>query len=119
MAMEVVRLADENRLAQGKPPVDGQVQEYMRANLVQSAERPPSPAQAERDRQIAQSLGHEDPRHESALQSSLYAARHATDRGESLERFTATAEAAHEREHAPAPTIEHGSQGRDDFSISR
>lgn len=119
MAMEVVRLADENRLAQGMPSVDGQVQEYMRANLVQYAEHTPSPAQAERDRQIAQSLGEEDPHHENALQSSLYAARHATGRGALLERFTATAEAAYEREYAPAPAIEHGSQGRDDFSISR
>lgn len=119
MATEVLRLADENRLAQGRPPVEPGVQEYMRAALIRAAEHPPSEAQAERDRQIAQSLGEEDPRHENTLQTSLYAARHATDRGALLERFTATAEAAYEREYAPAPAIEHGSQGRDDFSMSR
>jgi len=44
MAAEVLRLADENRLAQGRPPVEPGVQEYMRAALVRAAERPPSEA---------------------------------------------------------------------------
>lgn len=116
MAAEVLRLADENRLTQGRPPVDAQVQEYMRAALVRAAERPPSEAQAERDRQIAQALGRDDPRHENALESSLYAALHAPDRGELLDRFTAAAESAYAREQAPA--IEHAEPSYD-FSISR
>jgi conjugative relaxase-like TrwC/TraI family protein len=116
MAAEMLRLADENRLAQGRPPVDAQVQEYMRAALVRAAERPPSEAQAERDRQIAEALGRDDPRHENALESSLYAARHAPHRGELLDRFTAAAESAYAREQAPA--IEHAEPSHD-FSISR
>ncbi len=117
MAAEVLRLADENRLAQGRPPVDAQVQEYMRAALVRAAERPPSEAQAGRDRQIAEALGRDDPRHENALESSLYAARNAPDRGELLDRFTAAAESAYAREQAPV--IEHVQPSHDDFSISR
>ena len=117
MAAEVLRLADENRLAQGRPPVDAQVQEYMRAALVKAAERPPSEAQAGRDRQIAEALGREDPRHENALESSLYAARNAPDRGELLDHFTAAAEAAYAREQAPV--MEHVQPSHDDFSISR
>ncbi len=117
MAAEVLRLADENRLAQGRPPVDVHVQEYMRAALVRAAERPPSEAQAERDRQIAQTLGQEEPHHENALESSLYAALNAPNRGELLDRFTAAAESAYAREQEPV--IEHVQPSRDDFSISR
>jgi hypothetical protein len=116
MASEVLRLADENRLAQGRPPVDAKVQEYMRAALVRAAERPPSEAQAERDRQIAEALGRDDPRHDNALGSSLYAARNAPDRGELLDRFTAAAESAYARDQVPA--IEHAEPSHD-FSISR
>jgi hypothetical protein len=116
MAAEVLRLADENRLAQGRPPIDAGVQEYMRASLVRAAERPPSEAQAERDRQIAEALGREDPRHENALESSLYAARNAQDRGELLDRFTAAAESAYAREQAPA--IEQAEPSHE-LSISR
>jgi len=100
MAAEVLRLADENRVAQGRPPVDAHVQGYMRAALVKAAERPPSEAQAGRDRQIAETLGRDDPRHENALESSLYAARNAPDRGELLDKFTAAAESAYAREQA-------------------
>lgn len=117
MAAEVLRLADENRLTQGMPPVEAQMQEYMRAALVRAAERPPSEAQAERNRQIAEALGRDDPHHENALESSLYAALNAPNRGELLDRFTAAAESAYEREQAPA--IEHVQPSHDDFSISR
>jgi len=117
MAAEVLRLADENRLAQGRPPVEAQVQEYMRAALARAAERPPSEAQAERDRQIAEALGRDDPRHGNALESSLYAARNAPNRGELLDRFTAAAESAYAREQAPA--IEQVQPSHEDFSISR
>lgn len=116
MATEVLRLADESRLAQGRPPVDAHVQEYMRAALVRAAEHPPSEAQAERDRQIAEALGRGDPRHENALESSLYAALHAPDRGDLLDRFTAAAATAYAREQSPA--IEHAEPSHD-FSISR
>jgi conjugative relaxase-like TrwC/TraI family protein len=117
IAAEVLRLADENRLAQGMPPVNTHVREYMRAALVRAAERPPSEEQAERDRQIAEALGRDDPRHENALESSLYAALNAPNRGELLDRFTGAAESAYAREQAPA--IEHVQQGRDDITISR
>jgi conjugative relaxase-like TrwC/TraI family protein len=117
VAMEVLRLADENRLAQGRPPIDAHVQEYMRAALVRAAERPPSEAQAERDRRIAGALGRDDPRHENALESSLYAALNAPNRGELLDRFTAAAESAYTREQTPV--IEQVQPSRDDFSISR
>lgn len=116
MAAEVLRLADENRLAQRMPPVDAHVQEYMRAALVKAAERPLSEAQADRDRRIAEALGRDDPRHENALESSLYAALNAPDRSELLDRFTAAAESAYAREHVPA--IEHAEPSHD-FSISR
>jgi DNA-binding SARP family transcriptional activator len=116
MAAEVLRLADENRLAQWRPPIDTGVQEYMRAALVRAAERPPSEAQAERDRQIAEALGREDPRHESALESSLYAALNSPNRDELLDRFTSTAESSYAREQAPV--IEQAEPSHD-LSISR
>lgn len=116
MAAEVLRLADENRLAQGRPPIDAGAQEYMRAALVRAAERPPSEEQVGRDRRIAEALGRDDPRHENALESSLYAARNAPDRGELLDRFTAAAESAYAREQTPV--IEHAEPSHD-FSISR
>lgn len=117
MAAEVLRLADENRLTQGRPPVDAHVQEYMRAALVRAAERPPSEAQAERDRRIAEALGRDDPRHENALESSLYAALNAPNRDELLDKFTSAAESAYEREQAPV--IEQDQPSHDDFIISR
>lgn len=126
MALELVQFAIANRLAQGQPPIDEQVQEYMRARLMDLAEHPPAPTQAERDRQIAQALGHEEPRHENALQSALYAARHAPNRDELLERFTGQSEAALlEQQQPQARTPDHATelhswqQSRDDFSISR
>lgn len=113
---EVLRLADENRLAQGRLPIDAGVQEYMRAALVRAAERPPSEAQAGRDRQIAEALGQEAPRHENALESTLYAALHAPDRGELLDRFTDAAESAYARDQTPA--IEHAEPSHN-ISMSR
>jgi hypothetical protein len=118
MAGEMVQLADENRMAQGRPPLGEQVQEYMYAQLVASAGREPSPSQVERDRQLAHSLGEPEPRHETALESSLYAARNAPDRGVLLEHLTATVEAAYEREHVPARTVE-PSRTEPSFDFSR
>jgi conjugative relaxase-like TrwC/TraI family protein len=118
MAGELVQLADENRVAQGRPPISEGVQEYMRVQLVSSAGRAPSPSQVERDRQLSHSLGEPEPRHETALESSLYAARNAPDRSVLLERLTTTVEAAFEREHAPARMFEH-SRAEPDYGLSR
>lgn len=115
-AAEVLRLADENRLALGRPPVEPGVREYMRAALIRAAERPPSEVEAGCDRQLAGALGRDDPRYENALESSLYAALNAPGRSELLERFTAEAESAYARERVPA--IEHAGPSHD-FSISR
>jgi hypothetical protein len=113
---EVLRLADENRQAQGMPPVDAGVREYMRAALTRAAERPPSEAEAGRDRLIAEALGRSAPRHGNALESTLYAALHAPNRGGLLDKFTAGAEAAYARDQAPA--IKHDPPSRGS-SISR
>lgn len=113
---EVLRLADENRQAQGGPPIDAGAREYMRAALTRAAERPPSEAQAGRDRRVAQAIGHSDPRHENSLESVLYVARHAPDRVEMLDRFTAAAESAYARDRAQS--VEHTQPSRGS-SISR
>ena len=118
MAEEFVRLANENRASVTGQVIDEQVQDFMRACLVNSAEHPPTPAQVERDRRLAASLGHDEPRYASALESSLYAARHAPERSQLLESFTAAVEAAYEREHAPARTVEY-SHEEHDFGFSR
>jgi conjugative relaxase-like TrwC/TraI family protein len=113
---EVLRLADGNRAAQGRLPIDAGAREYMRAALTSAAERPPSEAQAGRDRQIAEALGQEAPRHENALESTLYGARHAPNRGELLDRFTDAAESAYARDQTPA--IEHAEPSHN-ISMSR
>lgn len=118
MADEFVRIANEHRVAQGRAEISEQVQDAMREMLTKAAERVPSPAQVERDGQIAQLLNHEEPQHENALQSSLYAARYAANRHELIEQFTAKIEAAYEPQHKPERAVERHRE-RDDFTLSR
>lgn len=119
MALELVQLANANRLAQGSPPLAGQLQAYMYAQLTNLAEHPPTPAQVMRDQQLAQARGEAEPQHESALlASSLYAARYAPARSELLEQFTVATETAYERDQAPVRTVEY-SRTEPDYSFSR
>ncbi|MCP9496518.1 MAG: relaxase domain-containing protein [Pyrinomonadaceae bacterium MAG19_C2-C3] len=118
MADEFVRIANENRMTQGRAEMSEQVQDAMHEVLMNAAERPPSPAQVERDGQIAQQHNHEEPQHKNALESSLYAARYAANRHKLVEQFTANIEAAYEPQREPERTIEHQRE-RDDFTLSR
>ncbi len=118
MADEFVRIANENRVAQGRAEIGERVQDVMCETLTKAAERAPSAVQVERDRQIAQQHKHEEPRHENALQSSLYAARYAANRRELVEQFTAKIETAYERQREPERTVEHTHE-RDAFTLSR
>jgi len=125
-ADELIHLANENRLAQGQPAIDQQVQDFMRSNLIKSAERSPSEQQIERDQQLAQQLGHSEPQHENALQSSLYAAQHAPNRDELLSDFTTKTETAFAKQQQaltrePEQSTEFSApyQSRNDYSIDR
>jgi conjugative relaxase-like TrwC/TraI family protein len=126
MAGDLVRLANENRIAATEQEISQPVQDFMHDNLLKSAERPPSEQQMERDRQIAQAAGHTEPHHENALQSSLYAAQNAPNRSDLLNNFTAQTEAAFTKQQQtitrePEPSIGFSSwqQSRDDHSIDR
>lgn len=127
MATEFVRLANENRAATIESEISQPVQDFMHDNLLKSAQRPPAEQQIERDRQIAQQIGHAEPQHDNALQSSLYAAQFAPDRSELLNDFAVKTEADFARQqqqrtltHEPEESIDlHSLQEShdDDFSI--
>jgi hypothetical protein len=125
MAVDFVRLANENRIAMTGREISQPVQDFMHDNLLKAAEHPPLEHQIERASQIAQSLGHPEPQHENALESSLYAAQYAPNRSELLNDFTARTETAFAREqplaltHEPEQSSDFQSwhQSVDDFSI--
>lgn len=124
MAVDFVRLANENRIATTGQGISQPVQDFMHDNLLKAAEHPPLEQQIERASQIAQPLGHPEPHHENALESSLYAAEFAPNCSELLNDFTTRTETAFAREQQPTLTHEpeqstdsYPWQQGDDFSI--
>jgi uncharacterized protein with beta-barrel porin domain len=123
MSQEFVQLANANHLAATGQEISAQVQRFMQANLMKSAERPASPEQLHGIADASQKLGVADDSSQitNALQASLWRAHNSPDRADLLEQFTKATEATYTQQQSPALKIDSTLQalGQDDVAISR
>lgn len=93
MSAEIVKLANDNRLAATGQEIAPPVQKFMEQIFMQAADRPPTPQQVENLALTSKALGlGEPPQMSTSLQSSLWMAHNAPDRAERLEQLTQSAE---------------------------
>lgn len=106
MSAELVRLANDNRLALTGQEIAAPVQRFMENIYMKAADMPPSPQQVENLTKASTALGmSEPPKVSTSLESSLWMAQNAPDRAERLESATQSAE-SHYAQQQQARTIE-------------
>ncbi len=106
MANELVRLANENRIATTGSPISQPVQDFMHDNLLTLAEHPTSLVETERGQQFAHAISDTEPHHENALDSALYEARYAANRSDLLDVLVNKSEVAFAETQRAAPTYD-------------
>ncbi len=124
MSYELVQLANANHLANTGQELNAQMQRFMQASLINSAERPPSPEQLQGITNACQKFGIADnysSQTTTALQASLWRAHNAPDRTDLLEKFTQVAETAFAQmqEQAQDTSIDDSHWDNDDIGMSR
>lgn len=115
MAGDLVRLANEFRIAATGQEISQPVQDFMHDNLLMSAQQPPTEQQSERVLQISQQLGHAETQHETALESSLYLAQFAPNRSSLLNAITTKIETTFAQQQ-PQSLIPEEPEQSEDFS---
>lgn len=124
MSYELVQLANANHLANTGQELNAQMQQFMQASLINSAERPPSPEQLQGITNACQKFGIADnysSQTTTALQASLWRAHNAPDRTDLLEKFTQAAETAFAQmqEQAQDTSVDDSHWDNDDIGMSR